>query len=108
MLTGSIHGTRRYGTEIENNVRLLRAACIETEQPGFNPSLRKFSNNMQRIKQTISYDIQAELDATYIRVYSPDNDATKTKEIQRSLNNNKIQLFKICWVNFHYIVFKKF
>ncbi|CAF5100421.1 unnamed protein product [Rotaria sp. Silwood1] len=98
ILTGSIHATRRYSTDIENNIRVLREACITFDQPGFNLSLHKFLNNMQRTKRTIIFDSRSETVKHHVRVHTRDTDSIALKHIQQSINNNKIDLFKTCHI----------
>ncbi|CAF1450109.1 unnamed protein product, partial [Rotaria sordida] len=97
-LTGSIHATRRHGTEIENNIRILREACIEAEQSDFNLSLRSFIENIHRTKRTVICDSRSETIKTQVRVCTRDADPVALKQIQESINNNNIELFKTCYV----------
>ncbi|CAF1404688.1 unnamed protein product, partial [Rotaria sordida] len=97
-LTGSIHATRRHGTEIENNIRILREACIEAEQSNFNLSLRSFIENIHRTKRTVICDSRSETIKTQVRVCTRDADPVALKQIQESINNNNIELFKTCYI----------
>ena len=99
ILTGSLHGTRRHGVEIENNIRLLRAACIAIEQPGFNSSLHKFIDNIQSSKRSSVPDSHLKSDLKHVHVHIRDDDILKLKEIQQIFNNKNIELFKTCYVS---------
>ena len=106
-MTGSIHATRRHSIEIENNIRLLLEACITVEQSNFNSSLYNFLNHIQRANRTVMLDSRSEPIKTHIRVSSHNTDPIALKQIQKSINNNKIELFKTCYVSLYYIMTNK-
>ncbi|CAF2058094.1 unnamed protein product, partial [Rotaria magnacalcarata] len=78
-ISGSLHGTRQHGVEIENNIRLIRSACIAIEQPGFNSSLHKFTDDIQRSKRATVSDLHLKPGLTYIRLHIRDTDVIKLK-----------------------------
>lgn len=100
ILTGSVHATRRHGKEIENNIHLLRAACIEFEHSDFNPILNKFINDVQRTKKMIVPNIREEGNKAIIRVRNRINDTDVLQQTQQKLNNDSIELFQVCEVSF--------
>lgn len=100
ILTGSIHSTRRHGIEIENNIRVLRAACIATETADFNSSLGNFLDGIQMGKRVKLTDTRSNGTHTPITVYHHYNDPIKLAELQQTLNNKNIELFRTCYVSF--------
>jgi hypothetical protein len=104
MITGTVHSTRRHGKEIENNIHLLRMACIETEQADFNSSLRHFLVDLQRSKRVGIFDSGSESASTHVRVHSRETDIVALKEMRESMNNNNIELFKTCYVSTFYLM----
>ena len=80
---------------------MLRAACITLEQSDFNSSVRKFLDDVQRSKRTNVPDSRSEATTTHVRVHNRDTDLIILKQIQQSLNNNKIELFKTCYVSLY-------
>ena len=98
ILTGSIHSTRRHGIEIENNIRMLRSACIATEAPDFNASLSNFLDGIQMGKRVKLTDTRSNGTQAPITVHHHHNDPIKLRELQQTLNNKNIELFRTCYV----------
>ena len=104
ILTGSIHATRRHDAEIENNIGVLREACITAEQSSFSSSLHGFLRNIKATKRSLVNYSRLETIDNHVRTYTRVNDPATLKQIQEAINNKNIELFKTCYVSLYYII----
>lgn len=100
MLTyDSIHSTRQHWSEMENNIRLLRIACITTEATDFHPNMASFKHDIQQTKRLSSNRKTDNKHSSNVKVYRCDEGGENLREFGIFLNTVNIEIFHHCYVS---------
>ncbi|CAF1397355.1 unnamed protein product [Rotaria magnacalcarata] len=96
LISSTVHSTRRQACEIYNNLKMLRSAIIESDNPSFNSNLKCFIDTAQSAKRSV---LSSSINKNKtINFRKEDLDETMLIELQQLLRQSNIKIFKICYI----------
>ena len=95
LITSTVHSTRRHTQEIQNNLNLLRLACIEIEHPSFHVDLKRFVQTVQFSKRAVLLYFDKNIIQTKFR--HQDKNSKDLTIIQVALRQQNVKLYLSCY-----------